>query len=60
MLRTSPPLHVWQAYARLDGLAANATPVSELTAQVGLGRMYQLFGEEMEALMDELNRALVA
>ena len=126
------PLHVWQAYARLDGLASNATPLSELTALValirracgvdatltpfsdtvrrnyrdwilkknagqpfqpgqiawlelirdhimtshhlerddldyapfdaqgGLGRMFQLFGEEMEAIIDELNRELVA
>lgn len=29
-------------------------------AQGGLGRMYQLFGERMEWVMDELNRELVA
>lgn len=29
-------------------------------AQGGLGRMFQLFGEEMEAIIDELNRELVA
>jgi len=126
------PLNVWQAYARLDGLDGNATPVSELTALValirracgidaklapfnetvrrnyrdwilrknagqpmtrpqlawlelirghietsfhlerddldyapfdaqgGLGKMHQLFGDQMEALIDELNRELVA
>src|SRR5690606_32329376 len=32
------PLNVWHAYARLDALPANATPVSELTALVALIR----------------------
>lgn len=128
------PLHVWQAYARLDELPANATPLHELTALVsllrrvsgldqkltpfadtvkrnfqdwifkknagaphpfteaqtawlqmirdhimnshhleiddldyapfdakgGLGRMHQLFGEQMNAVIEELNRELVA
>ncbi|TAE77787.1 MAG: DEAD/DEAH box helicase [Verrucomicrobia bacterium] len=126
------PLNVWNAYARLDGLPTNATPISELTALValirracgidgkltpfadtvrrnyrdwilkknagqpfteaqaawlqlirdhvmtsfhlerddldyapfdaqgGLGKMHQLFGEQMDALIDELNRELVA
>lgn len=128
------PLHVWQAYARLDGLPGNATPLNELTALVslirracgidgkltpfadtvrrnyqdwifrknagahktftdsqaawlqlirdhimtsfhlerddldytpfdaqgGLGKMHQLFGDQMDALIDELNRELVA
>jgi len=126
------PLNVWQAYARLDGVPANATPVSELTALValirracgidqklapftetvrrnyrdwilrknagqpfkpeqiawlelirshietsfhierddldyapfdaqgGLGKMHQLFGDQMDTLIDELNQALVA
>jgi len=126
------PLHVWQAYARLDGLPGNAAPLSELAALValirracgidgtltpfadtvkrnyrdwilkknagqpfteaqaawlglirdhvmssfhlerddlgyapfdaqgGLGKMHQLFGEQMDALIDELNRELVA
>jgi type I restriction enzyme, R subunit len=126
------PLHVWQAYARLDELPGNATPLNELTALValirracgidgkltpftdtvrrnyrdwilkknagqpfkpdqlawlelirdhimtsfhlerddldyapfdaqgGLGKMHRLFGEQMDALIDELNRELVA
>jgi type I restriction enzyme R subunit len=126
------PLNVWNAYARLDGLPTNATPISELTALValirracgidgqltpfadtvrrnyrdwilkknagqpfteaqaawlqlirdhvmtsfhlerddldyapfdaqgGLGKMHQLFGDQMDALIDELNRELVA
>jgi type I restriction enzyme R subunit len=126
------PLNVWQAYARLDGVPATATPLSELTALValirracgldgkltpfadtvkrnyrdwilkrnagqpfteaqaawlqlirdhvmtshhlerddldyapfdaqgGLGKMHQLFGDQMDHLIDELNRELVA
>lgn len=126
------PLNVWQAYARLDALPGNATPVSELTALValirracgidqkltpfadtvrrnyrdwimrknagqpltkvqlawlelirdhimtsfhlerddldyapfdaqgGLGKMHQLFGDQMDALIAELNKELVA
>jgi type I restriction enzyme R subunit len=126
------PLNVWNAYARLDGLPTNATPISELTALValirracgidgkltpfadtvrrnyrdwilkknagqpfteaqaawlqlirdhvmtsfhlerddldyapfdaqgGLGKMHQLFGAQMDALIDELNQELVA
>ncbi len=126
------PLNVWQAYARLDELPGNATPLSELAALValirracgideklapftetvrrnyrdwimrknagqpmtktqlawlelirdhimtsfhlerddldyapfdaqgGLGKMHQLFGDQMDALIDELNRELVA
>jgi type I restriction enzyme R subunit len=126
------PLNVWQAYARLDGVPATATPLSELTALValirracgldgkltpfadtvkrnyrdwilkrnagqpfteaqaawlqlirdhvmtshhlerddldyapfdaqgGLGKMHQLFGGQMDHLIDELNRELVA
>lgn len=126
------PLNVWNAYARLDGLPTNATPLSELTALValirracgidgkltpfgdtvrrnyrdwilkknagqpfqpaqlawlelirdhimtsvhlerddldyapfdaqgGLGKMFQLFGEPMDALIDEMNLALTA
>jgi len=29
-------------------------------AQGGLGEMHQLFGDQMDALIDELNRELVA
>ena len=29
-------------------------------AQGGLGKMHQLFGDQMDALIDELNRELVA
>jgi len=126
------PLNVWNAYARLDGLDGNATPVSELTALVslirracgidatlapfsdtvrrnyrdwilrknagqpmtkpqlawlelirdhimtsfhlerddldyapfdaqgGLGKMYSLFGDRMDSIIDELNQALTA
>jgi type I restriction enzyme, R subunit len=126
------PINVWQSYASLDGVSANATPVSELTALValirracgidaklapftetvrrnyrdwilrknagqpmtrpqlawlelirghietsfhlerddldyapfdaqgGLGKMHQLFGDQMDPLIDELNRELVA
>lgn len=126
------PLNVWNAYARLDGLPTNATPLSELTALValirracgidgkltpfadtvrrnyrdwilkknagqpfteaqaawlqlirdhvmtsfhierddldyapfdaqgGLGKMHQLFGDQMDALIEELDRELVA
>lgn len=126
------PLHVWQAYARLDEVPANASGLTELAALValirracgidgkltpfadtvkrnyrdwilkknagqpfteaqaawlglirdhimtsfhlehddldyapfdaqgGLGKMHQLFGEQMDALIDELNRELVA
>ncbi len=126
------PLRVWDAYARLDALPANARPITELTALVallrracgldgkltpfadtvrrnyrdwilranagtpfsaqqaawlelirnhvidslrmekadldyapfdargGLGRMHELFGERMDALIDELNKELTA
>ncbi|GAB1489735.1 type I restriction-modification enzyme R subunit C-terminal domain-containing protein [Opitutaceae bacterium] len=126
------PLRVWDAYARLDALPANARPLTELTALVallrracgldgkltpfadtvrrnyrdwilranagtpfsaqqaawlelirnhvidslrmekadldyapfdargGLGRMHELFGERMDALIDELNKELTA
>ena len=29
-------------------------------SQGGLGKMHELFGDQMDALMDELNRELVA
>ncbi|MBM1848910.1 hypothetical protein JQW22_20565 [Sulfitobacter pseudonitzschiae] len=32
--------------------------MSPFDGQGGLGRMYQLFGEDMEPLMDEMNKAV--
>jgi type I restriction enzyme R subunit len=34
--------------------------MSPFYGQGGLGKMYQLFGEKMEPLLDELNEVLVA
>ena len=34
--------------------------MSPFDGQGGLGKMYQLFGEKMESLLDELNEVLVA
>lgn len=34
--------------------------MSPFDAQGGLGKMWQLFGEGMDPLLDELNEALVA
>ena len=34
--------------------------MSPFDAQGGLGKMWQLFGESMDPLLDELNEALVA
>lgn len=34
--------------------------MSPFDAQGGLGKMYQLFGDKMDLLIDELNEVLVA
>jgi type I restriction enzyme R subunit len=41
-------------------LTATTSTMSPFDAQGGLGKMWQLFGEGMDPLLDELNEALVA
>nr|MBP6785820.1 hypothetical protein [Verrucomicrobiales bacterium] len=57
------PLHVWQAYARLDELSArsaggdgNATPISELTALVALIRRACGIDEKLAPFTDTVRR----
>ena len=41
-------------------LERNDLDAAPFDAQGGLGKMHQLFGDQMDALIDELNRELVA
>ena len=44
----------------VDDLLAFAAGVFNLVAQGGLQRVWQVFGTELDGLMDEMNRELVA
>jgi type I restriction enzyme R subunit len=50
------PLRVWRAYAQLDGLPANASPRSELTALVALIRRVTGLDETLTPFDETVNR----
>jgi type I restriction enzyme R subunit len=50
------PLRVWRAYAQLDGLPANASPRSELTALVALIRRVTGLDETLTPFNETVNR----
>jgi type I restriction enzyme R subunit len=50
------PLRVWDAYARLDGLADNAHPLTELTALVALIRRVCGIDEKLVPFNDTVRR----
>ncbi|MGF1656696.1 MAG: DEAD/DEAH box helicase family protein, partial [Verrucomicrobiales bacterium] len=50
------PLRVWEAYARLDQLPANATPLNELTALIALLRRVTGIDERLTPFAETVRR----